>query len=109
MSDASSPVCDGKFFLQATGGEATCYDATNGKLLWRQDFDAGFWASPTLVGNVVYLPGDDGKTRLFELTGKYELLAENDLGEPVVTTPAFADGKIYIRGNKHFFCIGRKK
>ena len=111
MSDASSPVCDGKFFLQArgTGGDVTCYDAAGGKLLWQQDMGTGFWASPTLVGDIVYLPGDDGKTRLFKLAATYELLAENDLGEPLVATPAFVDGKIYVRGRKHLFCIGRKK
>ena len=111
MSDASSPVCDGKFFLQATGGggEVTCLDATNGKLLWQKGFSGGFWASPTIVGDLVYLPGDDGKTRLFKLADKFELVAENNIGEPTLATPAFIGDRIYIRGEKHLFCVGSKE
>ncbi|GAH46969.1 unnamed protein product, partial [marine sediment metagenome] len=109
-SDASSPVCDGKLFLQANGtGDVSCFDAVAGKLLWEKSFACGFWASPTLVGDVVYLPGDDGKTRLIRLAGRYDLLGENDLGEAVCATPAFCDGKIYIRGGKHLFCVGAKE
>ena len=30
-----------------------------------------------------------------------------DLGERCETSPAFQDGRIYIRGKKHLFCIGQ--
>ena len=110
MSDASSPVCDDDFFLQAqSSGWVTCYDAKEGKLLWEHQFDSAFWASPTLVGRNVYLPGDDGKTYLFGLSDRLELIGTADVGEPVHATPAFADLRIYIRGEKHLFCIGREQ
>jgi len=108
-SDASSPVCDGRFFLQAhSSGLVTCYDAKVGKMLWEQELDAEFWASPTLVGKLVYLPDAKGRTYIFELADKYKLLSVQDLGEPISATPAFADSQIYIRGEKRLFCIGKK-
>jgi len=109
LSEASSPLCDGKLFLQATPGEVTCFDATTGKLLWKQAIDCGFWASPTLVGDVVCLPGSDGKVRLFKFAGSYEPLGDSAVGEPVHATPAFCDSQVFIRGDKHLFCIGTAK
>jgi hypothetical protein len=35
-----------------------------------------------------------------------KLIAENELGETAGTTPAFADGRIYIRGENNLYCIG---
>ena len=35
-------------------------------------------------------------------------MGEANLGEPCVASPAFQDGRIYLRGEKHLFCIGKK-
>ena len=35
-----------------------------------------------------------------------ELIAKNELGEDCATSPAFQDGRFYIRGKQHLFCIG---
>jgi outer membrane protein assembly factor BamB len=34
------------------------------------------------------------------------VLAENELGETVMATPAISNGTLYIRGGKHLFAIG---
>ncbi|MDP6439855.1 MAG: PQQ-binding-like beta-propeller repeat protein [Candidatus Brocadiia bacterium] len=109
MSDAASPVCDGKLFLQVDSrGLITCFDAGRGELKWDERIDCAFWASPTLVGGTVYLPGQNGKTYIFHLAEDFELAGAADLGEPIYATPAFADSRIYIRGDKHLFCIGEE-
>ena len=110
MPDASSPVCDGKYFLQTTQtAQATCFDAATGKLLWNHEFSAGFWSSPALAHGIVYATDTEGRTSLFGLADKYEGMGENKLGETVHATPAFADGQIFMRGTKHLFCIGEKR
>ena len=109
VPDMASPVCDGKRFLQATGtGLVTCLDAATGKLIWEHEFACGFKASPTLVGSLVYLPGDEGETYIFELADTFTLRSTARLGEAIEATPAFGDSCIYIRGNKNLFCIGQK-
>jgi outer membrane protein assembly factor BamB len=111
MSDASSPVCDGKLFLQAqSSGLLTCYDAQKGKLLWEKELEAEFWSSPTLVGKLVYLADKKGKTYLFPLAAdKFELRGTATIGEQTCASPAFGDSQIYLRGSKHLFCIGKKQ
>ena len=109
MSDASSPVCNGEFFLQANSmGLVTCYDAKDGELVWDHQFETAFWASPTLVGDTVYLPGEKGTMYFFDLADSFELKGKADLGEPSNASPAFKDGRIYVRGRKHLFCIGKE-
>ena len=37
---------------------------------------------------------------------KFELLADNVMGETIVASPAISDGQIFLRGEKHLFCVG---
>ena len=37
---------------------------------------------------------------------KHEIVRTNSVGEPVSSSAAIANGRIYIRGQKHLFAIG---
>ena len=39
---------------------------------------------------------------------KHEVLGTNSIGEPSRTSIAIADGKLFLRGEKHLFCITNK-
>lgn len=109
LPDICSPLATERFILLLdASGVLTCYDkSTGGDPLWEEDFDAEFMSSPSLVGNRVYLFDRQGKTWIVEPTDKAcKHIAESELGEGCVTSPAFQDGRIYIRGEKHLFCIG---
>jgi outer membrane protein assembly factor BamB len=109
LPDVSSPVTDGKCLLLPTAnGKVTCLDAKTGKILWTKNFKRGFWSSPTLVGENVYLTDNKGKTVIFKLAETYQAVGEGNLGEPVITSPAISDSKIYLRGEKNLYCIGQK-
>lgn len=108
--DCCSPLATDQFLLVlASFGTLTCYDAKEGgEPLWEHDFDGGnFSSSPTLVSNLVYLFDEDGKAYIVEPTAEEcKPVAEAELGEPCVTSPAFQDGRIYVRGAEHLYCIG---
>ena len=95
----------------ASFGTLTCYNAKEGgEPLWEEDFDdANFSSSPSLAGKHVFLFSEQGKAYLIEPTDeKCVRVAENELGEECVTSPAFQPGRIYIRGKEHLICIGAK-
>jgi outer membrane protein assembly factor BamB len=109
LPDIVSPLSNGEIVLTAyTYGTLTCVDAKTGKLLWSQDFDADFKSSPTLVGDRIYLLDAKGVMHIFAAGRAYKTLGTALLGEPAHSTPAFVEGRIYIRGKHNLYCIGKK-
>jgi len=108
--DCCSPLASDKYLMVlASFGTLTCYDAKQGgEPLWEEDFDgASFSSSPAMAGKNVFLFSEEGKTFILEPTDdECVRVAENELGEACVTSPAFQAGRIYIRGKEHLFCIG---
>lgn len=109
LPDVSSPVATDKYVLfAASGGALTCLNAETGKMIWMHDFDDGFYSSPVIVDERVYLMDRKGNMVVFKLGDKYEQLALNPLGEPSTCTPAIPEGRIYLRSEKNLYCIGAK-
>ena len=48
---------------------------------------------------------DQGLVRVVKLGEQGELVGENDLGEPILGSPAVADGAIYFRSDAHLWKI----
>src|SRR5439155_6604046 len=92
-----------------TGSMAGCLEAATGKELWSERLGGSVSSSPVLIDGKVYVVSEDGTVYVFAAATKFELLARNPLNELVIATPAVADGRLYIRGEKHLFCIGRER
>lgn len=108
-----SPVAhDGKLFLvDDKEGFASCWDVKTGKQYWKERLGgrAGHHASAVAADGRVYFVNDDGVTTVVKADGDLDILAKNPIGERVSASPAFSDGDIFLRGEKHLFCIGEKK
>jgi outer membrane protein assembly factor BamB len=103
-----SPVAAGDwFFTAADNGIATCWDAKTGTLKWKERIGRHFSGSAVAAEGRVYFVDDDGVTTVVKASDAFEVLAKNPLGEKCFTSPAFADGRIYFRGEKHLICIGK--
>jgi outer membrane protein assembly factor BamB len=97
-------------FAVTDQGFAVCYAAKDGKEIWRRRLGKQISASPILINGNVYSPDERGDVFIFEATPKgFKLTAKKSIGEPIYASPAVADGRLIIRGDKHLFCIGKKK
>ena len=106
LPDICSPLTNGELvFLLETYGFMTCYDAKTGEKLWEQDLDEEFEASPSLVGDQVYLMTVEGVAIIIKAGRQFEEIARHELGEGSTASPAFLDGRIYIRGKENLYCI----
>ena len=94
-------------YIGTSYGVIVCYDANTGEILWEYECDQAIYASPVIGDGKVYFLDMDGKMHIFGLDKTQKLLGEPDLGEKSVCTPAFADGKIYLRGYDNLYCIGK--
>jgi outer membrane protein assembly factor BamB len=111
QSIGSGIVVDGHFYRANAGGRATidCIDPASGKVLWSSpDFSAA-WGSIVYAAGRGYLTNQQGVTIVFRPNPqRFELLAENDLDEASNATPAISDGQIFLRTNRHLYCIADK-
>jgi outer membrane protein assembly factor BamB len=86
----------------------TCHDARTGALLWKQENDDGFYSSPIIVGDRVYIVDRAGVTHVFKAAREFSEISKCALGERSDSTPAFMDGRIYMRGATNLYCIAEK-
>ena len=107
-----SPILyNGFLYLTTDRGILTCLDAKTGAVKYeggRVPKPATFMASPVAFGDYLLLMSEDGDTFVVRAGPKHEVVRTNSLDEPVYSSPAIADEKIFIRGEKHLYCIGQK-
>ncbi|MBM3502124.1 MAG: serine/threonine protein kinase, partial [Armatimonadetes bacterium] len=107
LPDTTSPAANGQLiFVVSSYGPVTCYDAKKGTRLWEQDLASSFQSSPVIVGDRVYLSDTEGVTFVFAAAREYKALGQGKVGEPVRATPAFLDGRIYLRSDERLYCLG---
>ena len=110
LPDICSPLTNGKLvFLMETYGFLTCYDAETGEKVWEEDIAETFKASPSLVGDNVYLMTEDGIMIIIKADREYKEIGRYELGEGSGACPAFLDGRIYIRGKENLYCIANSQ
>jgi outer membrane protein assembly factor BamB len=105
-----SPILYGDYvYLMSDGGILTCLNAKTGEVVYeggRVPVATKFYgASPVAFEDKILLTSDDGDTFVIKAGPKHEVLGTNSIGEPCRTSIAIADGKLFIRGEKHLFCI----
>lgn len=105
---ASPVVSDGLLYIATSYGVLACYDAKTGEKQWEHEAYAGFYASPVIADGKVFALDTEGVMHIFSNQREKNLIGEPELGEGAVTTPAFASGRIYIRGDEHLYCIGEQ-
>ena len=108
LSDVPSPIATDKYLFVITSyGTVVCYDAKTGTSYWTKEFENGFYSSPILAEDKIFLMDKQGVMHIFKADKVYASVGEAKLGEKIVTTPALANGRIYIRGDKSLYCVGK--
>jgi len=101
-----SPILEGNYFLVISdSGVAHCFDATNGKLAWAERMGEEHASLVSAQGRVYFL-NDRGVMNVVKAGGEYVHLAQNEIGEKCFASPAISGGQIFLRGERHLFCIG---
>lgn len=110
--DVPSPVTDGKYlFVTNDRGILWCLDAKTGKEIWGgQRIKAAIYsASPVLADGKLYVTSEDGLVTVVKAGPTFEVLAENDMKEYTLSSPAISDGQIFIRTAGALYAIGARR
>jgi len=102
-------LADGRlYFTQANNALLTVLDTRTGKPLLDRERLPGLsslYASPVGAQDRVYLTGRDGTTLVIRRGDRFEVLATNRLGEGIDASPAVVGKQLFLRGEKHLYCI----
>jgi outer membrane protein assembly factor BamB len=103
----SSLVYDnGLLYMASEMGIVTCTDAKTGERVWRERLGGIYSASPVVADGKVYLFSENGETLVLRAGRTPEVLARNKLDVRVIGSPAFSNGRIFIRGDRQLIAVG---
>jgi len=96
-------------YLLTDNGVVTCLDIATGAVKYeggRPPVPTHFMGSPVAFNGMIAMTSEDGETFLLRARPTHEIVRTNSVDEPVYSSLALANGRIYIRGEKHLFAIG---
>jgi outer membrane protein assembly factor BamB len=96
----------GLLYLTNEIGVVTCARAETGESVWRQRLNGVFFASPAAGDGKVYLVSEAGVTYVLRAGTTPRVVAENDLGERIIASPAIAGGRLFLRSDGTLFALG---
>jgi len=97
-------------------GFAQCLDLQTGQTIWEERLPGtgarnASWSAPLLAGDRLYVPNQNADVLVLRAGTTFECLATNSVGgEPMNASLAVSDGEIFLRTDKHLWCVakGRK-
>jgi len=100
MDRASCPIIHKDYVYTVAGGRAQCVELKTGKVLWDGAPGGGEIASPIFVNDKMVALWDNGNSLVLirATPERYELLGKvGGIPGAQCTSPAVADGKLYVR------------
>ncbi len=98
-------VCDDLLFLWHERGTITCIDLATSDPLWTKRIGGKFFGSPICLGNRLLALSIDGQAVMVAATREYKELGRTELGEGTESTPAVADGRLFLRTESKLRCL----
>jgi outer membrane protein assembly factor BamB len=98
-------IADGVLYAADLSGFLYCLDVKTGRRHWRFDTYAAVWGSPYVVDGKVLLGTEDGEVIVLKHGTEMKELARNDLQYSVYSTPAAANGVLYVTSRRALFAI----
>ena len=95
-------------FVVTDKGVARCYNVRNGKLEWTERLKGVYKASPVAVDGHILFLNTEGLCTVVIAISRFEETATNLIPDTTLASPAISNGRIYLRGHKFLWCIGRK-
>jgi outer membrane protein assembly factor BamB len=98
-------LVDDLIFMVNDVGIATCLDAKTGTQVWQSRVGGTFSASPLYAAGRVYLFDEDGKATVLEAGREFKILAENQLDNGFMASPAVIGDALILRTTTDLYRI----
>lgn len=104
---ATPLLYDGLIYMVTDNGVAICVDAANGEEVWTDRIGGTFVASPIVANGHIYFCNEEGITAVVKAGREFDLASKNKLAEGMRSSPAAANGAIFLRTFKHLYKISK--
>lgn len=84
-------------FMMNDSGVCSCVEAKTGKIIWSERLKGQFDASPLYADGRIYFFSKDGKVPVIAAEREYKLLAENELDDGFMASPAVQGDALILR------------
>jgi outer membrane protein assembly factor BamB len=101
----SLQLADDLLFSIDDGGFGSCLEAKTGKELWRERIGGNYSASPLLAEGRLYVFSEEGKTTVIAAEREFKKLAENQLEDGFMASPAVSGKALFLRTRTHLYRI----
>jgi outer membrane protein assembly factor BamB len=98
----------GLVYIVKYNGVLNVYDAKTGEKKFTErlaDGKSAFTSSPVASDGKVYIASEEGHVYVLKASPTFELLADNDMTESVLATPAISEGLLLFRTAGHLVAI----
>ena len=103
---ASPVLVNDLLFMVSDQGVVSCLEPATGELIWRERLGGGrHSASPLAVGNRIYLMDEKGKSTVIEGRREFRKVAEGQLDEGFMASPAVVGESFVLRTRTHVYRI----
>jgi len=97
-------------YLSTDNGILTCLDAATGAVKYeggRPPKPTHFMGSAVAYDGLIAMTSEDGDTYMIKAGPAHQIVRVNSVDEPVYSSLALANGRVYIRGTKHLYAVGK--
>jgi outer membrane protein assembly factor BamB len=90
-------------FALEDNGVVTCWEALTGTAVWSERIGGHYSASPLAAGDRIYVFSEEGKTTVLAAGREFKKLAENQLGDGFMASPAVSGNAFYLRSRTQLY------
>ena len=110
MPYVPSPVLvdDRLYFTKGNEAILSCVDPKTGKPLFESERLPGLkglYASPVAAGGKIYFCSREGTTLVIRNSAEFEILATNQLPDPIDASPAVIGNQMFLRTSSGVYCL----
>ena len=101
-------IAHNRMFLVKEGGIRTVFELNEGTSTispGRIGRGGSYFASPVSGGGKIYVAGKSGRVTVLEDGPEFKQLADNDMGESIMATPAISEDGLFIRTRTKIYCV----
>ena len=86
-------------------GNANCWEAKTGQVVWSQRLEGDYSASPIAATGRIYFFSEKGLTTVVAAGREFRKIAQSQLGDGFMASPAVSGNALFLRSRTNLYRI----